>query len=103
MLNNILVHIPSERLIRPIADSAISLAVMCKAHLDAVSIGFETVHVGLPLDGGAALATVFEPTPHSRCLKQKPGTQVLPTAFDHLQAVRSKPQQASARWHGSTI
>jgi nucleotide-binding universal stress UspA family protein len=60
MLNNILVHIPSERLIRPIADSAISLAVMCKAHLDAVSIGFETVHVGLPLDGGAALATVFE-------------------------------------------
>jgi nucleotide-binding universal stress UspA family protein len=60
MLRNILVHIPSERLVRPIADSAISLAVMCKAHLDAVSIGFETVHVGLPLDGGAALAAVFE-------------------------------------------
>jgi nucleotide-binding universal stress UspA family protein len=60
MLRNILVHIPSERLIRPIADSAISLAVMCRARLDAVSIGFETVHVGLPLDGGAALAAVFE-------------------------------------------
>jgi nucleotide-binding universal stress UspA family protein len=60
MLNNILVHIPSERLIRPIADSAISLAVMRAAHLDAISIGFETVHVGLPLDGGAALAAVFE-------------------------------------------
>lgn len=60
MFKNILVHIPSERLVRPIADSAISLALMCKAHLDAVSIGFETVHVGLPLDGGAALAAVFE-------------------------------------------
>ena len=39
MLKNILVHIPSERLIRPIADSAISLAVTHAAHLDAVSIG----------------------------------------------------------------
>ena len=60
MLKNILVHVPSERLIRPVADSAISLAVMCKAHLDAVSIGFETTNVGLALDGGAALAAVFE-------------------------------------------
>ena len=67
MLKNILVHIPSERLIRPIADSAISLAVMRAAHLDAVSIGFETVHVGLPLDGGAALAAVFE-VEHERAL-----------------------------------
>jgi nucleotide-binding universal stress UspA family protein len=67
MLNNILVHIPSERLIRPIADCAISLAVMRAAHLDAVSIGFETVHVGLPLDGGAALAAVFE-VEHERAL-----------------------------------
>jgi hypothetical protein len=67
MLKNILVHIPSERLIRPIADSAISLAVMRAAHLDAISIGFETVHVGLPLDGGAALAAVFE-VEHERAL-----------------------------------
>jgi nucleotide-binding universal stress UspA family protein len=60
MLKNILVHVPSERLIRPVADSAISLAVMCKARLDAVSIGFETTNVGLALDGGAALAAAFE-------------------------------------------
>ncbi len=60
MLKNILVHIPSERLIRPIADSAISLAVTRAAHLDAVSIGFEATNVGLALDGGAALAAVFE-------------------------------------------
>jgi len=60
MLKNILVHLPSEQLIRPVTDSAISLAVMCKAHLDAVSIGFETTNVGLALDGGAALAAAFE-------------------------------------------
>jgi nucleotide-binding universal stress UspA family protein len=60
MLKNILVHVPTERLIRPVADSAISLAVMCKARLDAVSIGFETTNVGLALDGGAALAAAFE-------------------------------------------
>jgi len=60
MLKNILVHIPSERSIRPIADSAISLAVMHAAHLDAVSFGFQTTHVGLPVDGGAAVAAMFE-------------------------------------------
>jgi nucleotide-binding universal stress UspA family protein len=60
MLNNILVHIPSERSIRPIADSAISLAVMHAAHLDAVSIGFQPTPIGLPIDGGAAVAAMFE-------------------------------------------
>src|ERR1700739_3709536 len=60
MMKNILVHIPSERSIRPIADSAISLAVMHGAHLDAVSIGFQPTHVGLPVDGGAAVAAMFE-------------------------------------------
>jgi len=60
MLKNLLVHIPSERSIRPIADSAISLAVMHAAHLDAVSLGFQTTHLGLPVDGGAAVAAMFE-------------------------------------------
>src|SRR6202140_3216212 len=60
MLKNILVHIPSERSIRPIADGAISLAVMHAAHLDAVSIGFQPTPVGLPIDGGAAVAAMFE-------------------------------------------
>jgi len=60
MLKNILVHIPSERSIRPIADSAISLAVIHAAHLDAVSIGFQTTHLGLPIDGGAAIAAIYE-------------------------------------------
>jgi nucleotide-binding universal stress UspA family protein len=60
MLKNLLVHIPSERSVRPIADSAISLAIGRAAHLDAVSIGFETTNVGFTLDGGAALAAAFD-------------------------------------------
>ncbi len=60
MLKNLLVHIPSERSIRPIVDGAVSLAVTRAAHLDAVSIGYETANAGLALDGGTAIAAVFE-------------------------------------------
>jgi hypothetical protein len=58
MLKNILVHIPSERTIRPIVDSSISLAVTHAAHLDAISIGYEATSVGLATDGAAAVAAV---------------------------------------------
>jgi nucleotide-binding universal stress UspA family protein len=60
MLKNLLVHIPSERLVRPVVDGAISLAVSRAAHLDAISVGYETVNVGLAMEGGAAVAAVFE-------------------------------------------
>jgi hypothetical protein len=36
------------------------LAVTHAAHLDAVSVGYETANVGLVVDGGAAVAAVFE-------------------------------------------
>ena len=35
MLKDLLVHIPSERLVRPVVDGAISLAVSYAAHLRA--------------------------------------------------------------------
>jgi nucleotide-binding universal stress UspA family protein len=61
MLKNLLVHIPSERTIRPVVDGAISLAVSRAAHLDAVSVGYETTNVGLVIEsGGGAMAAVFE-------------------------------------------
>jgi nucleotide-binding universal stress UspA family protein len=60
MLKNLLVHIPSERPIRPIIDGAVSLALAHAAHLDAVSVGYETANVGLAVDGSAAVAAVFE-------------------------------------------
>ncbi|THD71867.1 MAG: universal stress protein [Bradyrhizobium sp.] len=60
MLRDILVHIPSERPIRPVVDAAVSLAMTHAAHLDAVSIGFEYTNVDLAPDGGAALAALVE-------------------------------------------
>ncbi len=60
MLKNLLVHIPSERPIRPLVDGAISLAASSSAHLDAISIGFESANIGLAVDGAAAVATVFD-------------------------------------------
>ena len=61
MLKNLLVHIPSERMIRPVVDGAISLAASRSAHLDAISCGYETVNMGLAVEaGGAAVATAFE-------------------------------------------
>jgi nucleotide-binding universal stress UspA family protein len=60
MLRDILVHIPSERSVRPVVDAAVSLAMTHAAHLDAVSIGFEYTNVDLAPDGGAALAAVIE-------------------------------------------
>jgi nucleotide-binding universal stress UspA family protein len=60
MLKNLLVQIPSERAVRPVVDGAISLATNYAAHLEAVSIGFESANVGLMVDGAAAAAAVFE-------------------------------------------
>ena len=53
MLKTLLVHIPSERPIRPVVDGAVSLAMARAAHLDAVSVGYESANVGLAIDGGA--------------------------------------------------
>jgi nucleotide-binding universal stress UspA family protein len=60
MLKNLLVHLPSERPLRPVIDCAISLAAGHGAHLDAVAIGYESVSVGLVADGGTAVAAVME-------------------------------------------
>ena len=60
MLKNLLVHIPSERVMRPVVDSSIALAMAHNAHLKAVSIGYEASNVGLAIDGGAAVAAMFE-------------------------------------------
>jgi len=55
MLKTLLVHIPSESLIRRVVDGAVSLAVARAAHLDAVSIRYETANADLAVDGGARL------------------------------------------------
>ena len=61
MFRNILVHIPSERPVRPVIDVAVALTVGRRAHLDAVAIGYESMgSVGMVAEGGgAAVAAVM--------------------------------------------
>ena len=61
MFRNILVHIPSERPVRPVIDVAVALTIARRSHLDAISIGYESMSAaGLIVDGGgAAVAAVM--------------------------------------------
>lgn len=55
MFRNMLVHIPTERAVRPVVDVAIALAVARRSHLDAVAIGYESMSaVGMVVEGGSA-------------------------------------------------
>ena len=55
MFRNILVHIPSERPVRPVIDVAVALSVARRSHLDAVAIGYELMSaVGMAVEGGGA-------------------------------------------------
>ena len=58
MFRNILVHIPSERSVRPVIDVAVALTLGRRAHLDAVAVGYESTRsAGLVVEaGGAAIA-----------------------------------------------
>ena len=60
MFENILVHIPSERPVRPVIEVAVALAMARRSHLDAVAIGYELMGgVGMLVgSGGAAIAAV---------------------------------------------
>jgi nucleotide-binding universal stress UspA family protein len=61
MFRNMLVHVPTERSVRPVIDVAIALASARRSHLDAVAIGFESMSaVGMVVEGGsAAIAAVM--------------------------------------------
>lgn len=59
-MKTILACIPTEREFRPLIDASLSLAKTFGARLDAVAVGYETSSVGLAVDGGAAMAAVFE-------------------------------------------
>lgn len=71
MFRNILVHIPSERSVRPVIDVAVSLATARRSHLDAVAIGYESMSAaGMVVDGyGAAVAAVMD-VEHERALER---------------------------------
>ena len=60
MYKDILVHIPTERPMRALIDGSISLAAKLNAHIDAVAIGYITSTAAYVMEGGAAVAAVFE-------------------------------------------
>jgi nucleotide-binding universal stress UspA family protein len=60
MIKDILVHIPTERPMRPVIDGSISLAANLNAHLDAVAVGYVASSTAYVMEGGAAVAAVFE-------------------------------------------
>ena len=62
MIKDILVHIPTERSMRPAIDASISLAAGFGAHLDAMAIGYVSTSAAYVMDGSAAaaVAAVFE-------------------------------------------
>ena len=60
MFKNILVHVPSERPVRPVIEVAVALIMARRWHLDAVAIGYNSMGgVGMLVgSGGAAIAAV---------------------------------------------
>ncbi len=60
MYKDILVHIPTERPMRPAIDGSVSLAANLNAHLDAVAVGYVATSAAYVMEGGAAVAAVFE-------------------------------------------
>ncbi|MBU6464834.1 MAG: universal stress protein [Proteobacteria bacterium] len=54
MIKSILVHIPTERPIRPVTDVAISLAQTSGAELDALSLGYISTSAAFVVEGAAA-------------------------------------------------
>jgi len=60
MYKDILVHIPTERPMRAVIDGSISLAARLNAHIDAVAVGYVASNAAYVMEGGAAVAAVFE-------------------------------------------
>ena len=62
MIKNILVHIPTERPMRPVIDGSVSLAKDFSAHVDAIAIGYISTSAAYVVNGSAAaaVAAVFE-------------------------------------------
>jgi nucleotide-binding universal stress UspA family protein len=86
MIKDILVHIPTERPMRPAIDASISLAGAFGAHLDAVALGYvSTGAVAYAFDGGAAnaVATVFEREQEKAAERARTALSVFETEARH--------------------
>ncbi len=114
MFRNILVHIPSERPVRPVIDVAVALTIARRSHLDAVAIGYESMSAaGMIVEGGgAAVAAVMGAeqeraqeegrTPRSPYSRSRPSSPKSPTAPGPSRRFPPKPGRPSGRLPGST-
>ena len=113
MFRNILVHIPSERPVRPVIDVAVALTIARRSHLDAVAIGYESMSAaGMIVEGGgAAVAAVMGPnrsaprkglTPQSPSSRSRPSSPKSPTVPGPWRWSPPRPDRPSARLPGCT-
>jgi nucleotide-binding universal stress UspA family protein len=71
MFRNILVHIPSERPVRPVIDVAVALSIARRSHLDAVAIGYESMStVAMVAEGGGAAVAAVMGSEQERALER---------------------------------
>ena len=71
MFRNMLVHVPTERAVRPVIDVAIGLALARRSHLDAVAVGFESMSaVGMVVEGGSAAVAAVMGVEEERALER---------------------------------
>jgi nucleotide-binding universal stress UspA family protein len=71
MFRNILVHIPSERPVRPVIDVAVGLTIARRSHLDAVAVGYESMStVGMVVEGGGAAVAAVMGNEQERALER---------------------------------
>ncbi len=71
MFRNILVHVPSERPVRPVIDVAIAVTHAGRAHLDAVAIGYESMSsIGMVAEGGSAAVAAVMGVEQERALER---------------------------------
>jgi nucleotide-binding universal stress UspA family protein len=59
-MNSILASIPTERDFQGLTDAAASLAKTFNTRLDAIAIGYETTSIGLAVEGGTAVAAIYD-------------------------------------------
>ena len=115
MLKRVLVHIPSEQRVRPVIDAAISFAAKHNAILNAISVGYESTIVGFAVEGGTAIASVYDIERERAQARAAAACEVfdaearLAGVSHHYQAVTSMPSDAgemlaaAARLHDLTI
>jgi nucleotide-binding universal stress UspA family protein len=71
MFKNILVHIPTERSVRPVVDATVSLAAARRSHLDAIVIGYESMSAaGMVVEGGGAAVAAVMGLEHDRAMER---------------------------------